>query len=210
MLVIGVVSQKGGVGKSTISRMLAREYAQGWDVLIADMDLQQGTSTDWYTRRLENEVEPQFSVQKFSTVDKALAQGAKYDLVIFDGAPHATMQTKQIAKASHLVILPAGNSKDDLIPQIRLAHELSDVVDLKRIFFMLTRVGDSDAENEGTQEWIEQAGYRVLKGTIPERTAYRLAMDTGKTLTETSFKTLNEKADKVVQAVIDEFKNLTG
>jgi chromosome partitioning protein len=209
MLVIGIVSQKGGVGKSTISRMLAREYAQSWDVLIADMDLQQGTSTDWYTRRLENEVEPQFSVQKFSTVNKALAQGTKYDLIIFDGAPHATTQTKQIAEASHFVILPAGNSKDDLIPQIRLAHELSNIVDLKRLSFMLMRVGDSDAENEGTQEWIEQAGYRVLKGTIPERTAYRLAMDTGKTLTETSFKTLNEKADKVVQAVIDEFKNLT-
>lgn len=211
MFVIGIISQKGGVGKSTVARMLAREYASAqWDVLIADMDIQQGTSTDWYTRRLENKIEPDFSVQKFSTVEKALKQGEKYDLVVFDGAPHATRQTQQIAKASNLVILPAGNSKDDLNPQIRLAHELSDIIDHKHIFFTLTRVGDSEAENEGTQDWIEQAGYKVLKGAIPERTAYRNAMDDGKTLTETRFKTLNDKADEVVQAVVDQFKTLTG
>ena len=210
MLIIGVVSQKGGVGKSTVSRMLAREYANAkWDVLIADMDVQQGTSTDWYTRRLENGLEPEFSVQKFSSTDRALKQGDKYDLVIFDGAPHATLQTKQIAKTSNLVILPVGNSKDDLIPQIRLAHELSDVIESRRIFFVLTRVGDSVAENEATVDWIKQAGYKVLVGTIPERTAYRTAMDSGRTLTETSFKSLNGKADEVVQSIVDIFKTLT-
>jgi chromosome partitioning protein len=210
MLAIGVVSQKGGVGKSTVSRMLAREYANAeWDVLIADMDVQQGTSTDWYTRRLENKLEPEFSVHKFSNIDRALKQGDKYDLIVFDGAPHATLQTKQIAKTSNLVILPVGNSKDDLIPQIRLAHELSDVIETKRILFVLARVGDSVAENEATVDWIEQAGYKVLPGFIPERTAYRTAMDSGRTLTETSFKSLNGKADEVVQSIVDTFKTLT-
>jgi len=39
-LVIAVVSQKGGVGKSTCARLIAREYAQaGWNVKIADLDL---------------------------------------------------------------------------------------------------------------------------------------------------------------------------
>lgn len=211
MFVICLISQKGGVGKSTIARMLAREYAvSGWDVLVADMDIQQGTSTEWYTRRLENNVEPDFSILKFSSVDKALKQGEKYDLMIFDGAPHATMQTKQIAKASNLIVLPTGNSKDDLNPQIRLAHELSETIDPKRIRFVLARVGGSEAENEGTQDWIEQAGYKVLEGAIPDKTAYRTAMDSGKTLTETSFKSLNDRADKVVQSVVDDFKQLTG
>ena len=46
-LVIGVVSQKGGVGKSTCARLIAREYAYaGWDVKIADLDVSQGTSFD--------------------------------------------------------------------------------------------------------------------------------------------------------------------
>ena len=45
---VGLVSQKGGVGKSTLARLVAREYAAaGWQVKIADLDISQGTSTDW-------------------------------------------------------------------------------------------------------------------------------------------------------------------
>src|SRR5713226_8622033 len=34
---LGMVSQKGGVGKSTLARLVAREYAAGWNVKIADL-----------------------------------------------------------------------------------------------------------------------------------------------------------------------------
>jgi chromosome partitioning protein len=54
-LFIGMVSQKGGVGKSTLARLLAREYANaGWNVKIADLDVSQGTSFSWQARRLQN------------------------------------------------------------------------------------------------------------------------------------------------------------
>jgi ABC-type transport system involved in cytochrome bd biosynthesis fused ATPase/permease subunit len=47
-LIIGVVSQKGGVGKSTIARLIARELAaQDWEVKIADLDISQATSYHW-------------------------------------------------------------------------------------------------------------------------------------------------------------------
>jgi pantothenate kinase-related protein Tda10 len=46
--IIAIVSQKGGVGKSTMARALAREAANnGLKVKIADLDTQQGTSVDW-------------------------------------------------------------------------------------------------------------------------------------------------------------------
>lgn len=44
-IILGVVSQKGGVGKSTIARLIARELAsQDWQVKIADLDISQATS----------------------------------------------------------------------------------------------------------------------------------------------------------------------
>jgi AAA domain len=46
--IIAFVSQKGGVGKSTLSRAVAREAAHaGLRTKIADLDTQQGTSIDW-------------------------------------------------------------------------------------------------------------------------------------------------------------------
>ena len=72
-LVIGVVSQKGGVGKSTCARLIAREYAHaGWDVKIADLDVSQGTSFDWHVRRLQQQLEPSVAVERFGTVEQAL------------------------------------------------------------------------------------------------------------------------------------------
>ena len=51
--IIAFVSQKGGVGKSTMSRALAREAANnGLKAKIADLDTQQGTSVDWHRTRL--------------------------------------------------------------------------------------------------------------------------------------------------------------
>ncbi len=48
-MIIAFVSQKGGVGKSTLARAVAREAAYGGlKVKIADLDTQQGTSVDWH------------------------------------------------------------------------------------------------------------------------------------------------------------------
>lgn len=57
--VIGVVSQKGGVGKSTLCQLIAREAAIcGRHAKILDCDTKQITSTDWVRVRLERDLEP--------------------------------------------------------------------------------------------------------------------------------------------------------
>ena len=41
-MIIGLISQKGGVGKSTLARAVAREYVMNeWAVMVADMDQEQ-------------------------------------------------------------------------------------------------------------------------------------------------------------------------
>ena len=56
---IAFVSQKGGVGKSTLSRAVAREAAaSGLNVKVADLDTQQGTTVAWHRRRLDAGIEP--------------------------------------------------------------------------------------------------------------------------------------------------------
>jgi chromosome partitioning protein len=66
--IIAFVSQKGGVGKSTMARALAREAtAGGLKSKIADLDTQQGTSVDWHRARLDAGIEPVIAVEAFAT-----------------------------------------------------------------------------------------------------------------------------------------------
>jgi chromosome partitioning protein len=209
-IIIGVVSQKGGVGKSTITRMLAREYAAaGWQVKIADMDISQSTSFNWNSRRLQNEIEPTISVEQFGQVQRALNNAENYDLMVFDGAPSSNIHTLDIAKNSDIVVIPTGTALDDLEPTIKLAHELKKKkVAREKIVIVLSRVGSSSSELDEAIDYIKLAGYKLIDGQIPEQTAFRRASDMGLAITETSYESLNKKADVVAQGIIDYLQSL--
>ena len=58
--IIGMISQKGGAGKSTLARLFARELAQDdFTVKIADLDTQQATCTEWAIDRSESGIQPE-------------------------------------------------------------------------------------------------------------------------------------------------------
>ncbi len=199
-LIFGVVSQKGGVGKSTLARLLAREYAYNeWSVKIADMDTDQGTSVRWVQKRQSSGRKPEIAAEPFRTVDAAKKNIGQYDLIIFDGAPHATQQTDQIAKICDLIILPTSHSIEDMEPAVTLAHKLKKQgVPRNRILIAFSRVGDSKAEEQEAIEYIQKSGYDLLNGAIPERTAFRRALELGASPTETLYSSLNKKADLLV------------
>jgi chromosome partitioning protein len=210
-LIVAMVSQKGGVGKSTLARILACEFAaQGWNVKIGDLDISQATSFQWNTRRLQNKIEPVVPVEQFGSVDKALALADQYDMLILDGAPHSTSATRSIAQASHLTVIPTGLSLDDLPPAVVLAHDLiKQSVPREKIVFALCRVGDSAIEIEEARAYLQDAGYEILPGAIPEKTGYRRATDEGRALTQTRYESLNHRAEEVAQGIVDRISQLS-
>ena len=202
--VIALVSQKGGVGKSTITRGVAREAAKGGlRVKVADLDTQQGTSVEWQRRRLDAQHEPLVSVENFATAAQALAQADRYDLLLIDAPARTSAGTLEIAKRADLVIQPTGASLDDLFPAVREFHALVKAgIPREKLVFALNRLG-TDSEESETREYLGQAGYGVLDGALFERPAYRRAQDQGLAITETQFGTLNKRADTLIQAIID-------
>lgn len=209
-VLVGIISQKGGVGKSMVSRLLGTEYTRvGWRALIADMDSSQSTSKEWGIRRSQQGIEPAVEISAFGMVEEVLQISDQYDIILFDGAPHSTRTTKTIAEVSDLIILPTGSSLDDLNPQIRLAHELVDNgIKKEKIIFILSRVGSSKAELKDARNYIAQTEYYLLDGFIPERTAFRQAIRDGRTLTETRYFRLTEKCEAVTQSVADIIKEI--
>jgi chromosome partitioning protein len=202
--IIGFVSQKGGVGKSTLARGIGREAAAGGlSVKIADLDVQQGTSVNWYRRRLEAGIEPIFSVESFKTAAQALKLAPQFDYLIIDGPARASAATLEIARAASLIVQPTGSSVDDLEPAVLTFHELvRDGISRDILVFALSRVG-TDAEEIEARAYIKQAGYAVLDGSIQERPAYRQASNVGLSITETRYPQLNKRADILIQAMVD-------
>ena len=202
--IIGFVSQKGGVGKSTLARGIGREAAAGGlSVKIADLDVQQGTSVNWYRRRLEAGIEPLFSVESFKTAAQALKLSSQFDYLIIDGPARASAATLEIARAATLIVQPTGSSVDDLEPAVLTFHELvRDGISRDILVFALSRVG-TDAEAAEARAYVKQAGYTVLDGSIQERPAYRQASNVGLSITETRYPQLNKRADALIQAIVD-------
>ncbi len=202
--VIAFVSQKGGVGKSTLSRGLAREAAKsGLAVKIADLDTQQGTSVEGHRRRLDEGVEPIISVEGFKTADQALAQVNRYDLLIIDAPARASEGTQKIAQRAALVVQPTNPALDDLGPAVRLFHELTKAgIPKSRLVFAINHVL-TDAEEIAAREYLTEAGYEVLKGYLPSKTSYRDAQNHGRSVTETRYDALNSKADGLIQSLIN-------
>jgi len=209
---IGVVSQKGGVGKSTLARALAVAYAKaGWAVKIADLDINQGTSFEWQKRRLQAGLDPIVPVEVFATVSQARRIEAHHDLVIFDGAPHATQGTVEIAKAASLVVLPTGLSLDDLHPTVLLANTLVSKhgIPAERLAIALSRAGDSARELDDAHAYLSSTPYHILPAHLQEKTAFRLAQDEGRSVIECKWQSPREQAEQMVDAIISRFEQLT-
>lgn len=209
--IIGMVSQKGGVGKSTLARMMAREFvAGGLSTKIADLDTQQQTCTHWAGRRAEHAVSPEIQVQSFASVKTALGEAPRFDALILDGKPNASEQTTEIAKAADLVVIPTGQTVDDLHPGVVLAHALRKKgIAQDKIAFAMFKTTGSERENAAARQYLTEAGYTVLEGEVSVSTAYGSASDIGKAITETSFKSLNERASRLAQSVIDVMAELS-
>jgi chromosome partitioning protein len=208
--IIGMVSQKGGVGKSTLARMMAREFvAGGMSAKIADLDTQQQTCTHWAGRRAEGAITPELQVQSFATVKTALEETGRFDALILDGKPNASEQTVEIATAADLVVIPTGQTVDDLHPGVVLAHSFRKKgIAPEKIVFAMFKTTGSDRENAAARQYLVDAGYMVLEGDVPVSTAYGSASDAGKAITETSFRTLNGRAAALAQSVIDKMAEL--
>ncbi|MNM21434.1 Iron-sulfur cluster carrier protein [compost metagenome] len=203
--IIAVVSQKGGVMKSGLSTALAAAYAQsGWVTEIADMDVDQGTSTGRLSKRLRNGYDPLFTVRQFGNVSQALSKAAACDLMIFDGAPHATKATAAMAKAADLVLIPTGPSLDDMEPAVTLANQLHDVdgVPAERIRFVLALTNSSAAEIADAHTYLNKTRFGSIAGDVPKKAGFSRAHDLGLTLIECPYPSLREQARTVVGNVI--------
>ena len=75
--------------------------------------------------------------------------------------------------------------------------------------FALAKTTRSTAEIAAAQAYPKQTDYTLLEGFLPISTAYGIAHDAGKTVNETPYRSLNEQAERLAQAMIDLLVSVT-
>jgi chromosome partitioning protein len=112
-VIVAVINQKGGAGKTTIALNLAAVLAsEGRRVLLIDADPQQ-TAQDWAAVR---ERPPPFQVVGLSkpVLHRDLPPlAADYDHVVIDGAPRNYEVARSAIAAADLVLIPVQPSGAD-------------------------------------------------------------------------------------------------
>jgi chromosome partitioning protein len=198
-VVVAFVSQKGGVGKSTLARALAASaVTAGLTVKTVDLDPDQATITVWAKARDRYEVSPPIKVDAFRFVKDALFSTSGEEFVIIDTPGGISEAVAEIAAHATFLVQPTSPSVDDLYPAVLVFGALERVgISRQQLAFAVCRtLADDEAEN--ARAYLSGLGFAVLAGDIPERVEYRAAMNQGRAITEASQQDLSQRASTMI------------
>ncbi|WP_273758595.1 ParA family partition ATPase [Bartonella sp. AU55XJBT] len=207
-MIIGLLNQKGGVGKTTLSVNLAASFSRaGARVLLIDVD-PQGSALDWAAAR---EDAPLFSVIGLprATVHKEIAQiGHSYDHIIIDGPPRVTDLARSALMASDFVLIPVLPSPYD----IWAADGIVKLIDEARVYkenlksaFVVNRKIVNTAIGRDVNEALGIYPVRVLSSSVAQRVIFAEAAAQGKAVYEVD---KQGPAAAEIEAVAAEIKEL--
>jgi len=182
------VSQKGGVGKSTISTQLAVLAGQmGEKVIIIDLD-PQGSAYAWHQIR-GSETSPPVAravPERLVNAMEAAAELDAFTLAIVDTAPHTDRGALEAVAEADLIICPTRPSNLDLGAMKDTARllEMSDC--MCKAVAVINAVPSSSAKKTYAKaaQLVTNIGIRVASKYIVDRVAYTKATDAGKGVTE--------------------------
>ena len=180
MQVLTIVSQKGGVSKSTLAAHLAVEAMNaGQRVLILEL-ARQGTASTWHAQRGRP---PEVIEIKGNEVDKSLtmARAGGTDIVILDLPGSHGPSARWAIRAADLVLIPSRPNDVDLNSAADTRTLVADYA--KPCAFVLTFV-QKEKEAAEMRKNLTDIGESVAPVSIVLRPEYVQAIEQGRVVSE--------------------------
>ena len=185
MICIAVVNTKGGVGKTTLSCVLAVRAARDSPrVAMVDLDPQRSLAGWWGRRGSPENPSVLYGVETARDAMEALEQ-TRWDWVFLDGPPAFLTVYQEMISIADLVVIPVIPSAHDLFATqdaVVLAKE--EGVDFVCVF---NNVGTGEKKlAEAARSLLVKSGIPIAQTVIASRAGHKTSATLGKTASEIS------------------------
>ena len=127
-MIVSILNQKGGVGKTTLAVHVATAFAQqGNRVLLVDAD-PQGSALDWSASRSGTPLFPVIGLPKASLHREIPILAVDYQMVVIDGPPRVYEVARSAILASDVVLIPVQPSPYDVWAAKEIVDLLAEAV----------------------------------------------------------------------------------
>ncbi|MDP2759887.1 MAG: ParA family partition ATPase [Sideroxyarcus sp.] len=190
-MIIGVLNQKGGVGKTTMSLNIAAELARRKNrVLLIDADVQ-GSCLDWAAARSQLDAGPLFTCIGLprATIHKEIVSLSQdYDHIIIDGVPRYSDITRSAIMSSDLVAIPIQPSPFDVwsaADVVKLIQEAQVYKPALQANFLINRVIAGTVIGRSLDDALESHQFKPFESRVHQRVVFAEAAMNGSALFET-------------------------